>query len=166
VGARLIALPAALALALALAVATAGCGGEDSDSAAAAKKPSLTKKQFARQAHAICYRLSKKQVRQMEAFGKRNGFDLGEPGRREREKVNAAVVLPVVEEKIEALGALPVPKGDEGEVRQILASMEKGIRTTEAHPDWLAAPTARNPNPFAETLELTAAYGIWLCGQP
>ena len=125
----------------------------------------MTKKQFVKEAHAICYSLSKKQVRQMEAFARRHGFDIGEPGQRELEQVNAAVVMPIVEEKIEEIGALPAPKGGNGKVGKILESMEHGIHRAEAHPDWLAEPTKAHPDPFTKTIELTAAYGIWICGQ-
>lgn len=155
---------AAIVLAL-LAVAAGGCGSRGSDSSSS-ESPPATKKQFAEKAHAICYRLSKKQVREMEAFAKAHSYELGAPTKRQLEQVNAAVVMPIVEEKIEDLGALPVPPGDEAQVRKILASMEQGIRVTEAHPAWLAAPTPAHPNPFEATLKLTAAYGIWLCGQP
>jgi hypothetical protein len=156
--------PVSIFLAIAVLLCAGGCGsgGEAGSTAPQAQ----TKKQFLQQAHSICYRLSKKQVRQMEAFGKRHGFDTGSPSPHEFEQVNAAVVMPIVEEKIEELGALPVPDGDEAQVEQIIQSMERGIRVTEAHPAWLAAPTAAHPDPFEATLELTAAYGIWLCGQP
>jgi hypothetical protein len=154
---------AAIALAL-LALAMGGCGSSGSEGSSSESSPA-TKKQFAEKAHAICYRLSKKQVRQMAAYGQRHGFDLSEPDRRQREEVNRAVVLPIVREKIEALGALAVPKGGEDEMEGILASMERGIRVSEAHPKWLAEPTAAHPDPFTETIELTAADGIWLCGQ-
>lgn len=145
-----------------LLLGAAGCGG---DGEPAETKPTLTKRQFARQAHSVCYRLSKKQVRRIEAFSKRHGFDTGEPGRRERERINAAVVMPIVEEKIEQLKALSAPAGEEGEVKKIIESMEEGLRVSEAHPEWLAAPTAAHPDPFMKTIELTAAYGIWVCGQ-
>jgi hypothetical protein len=151
-------------LMLAVLFCAGGCGSAGSASSTAPRAP--TKKQFLRQAHSICYRLSKKQVRQMEAFGKRHGFDPAQPSPAELERVNAAVVMPIVEEKIEELGALPVPNGDEEQVKRIIGSMERGIRVTEAHPAWLAAPTAAHPDPFEATLKLTAAYGVWLCGQP
>ena len=76
------------------------------------------------------------------------------------------MVLPVVEEKAEELGALPVPEGDEAKVRAIVTAMERGVRETEEHPEWLAASSAAHPNPFAESEQLVAAYGVWLCAQP
>jgi hypothetical protein len=151
-------------LGMALLLIVGGCGGGSSSSSGS--EQALTKQQFIRRAHAICYRLSKKQVRNTEAFYKAHGLDGAEPSQRDQERNIAAVVLPVVEEKIEELGALPAPEGDEGKVRAVLEAMERGIRETEAHPEWLAAPSSAHPNPFAESEELVAAYGVWLCAQP
>jgi hypothetical protein len=141
----------------------AGCGGGSSSSTST---PTLTKKQFLQRAHAICYHLSKKQVRKTEAFYKAHGLSTTEPSQHAQERNILAVVLPVVEEKTEELGALPVPEGDEAKVRAILTAMERGVRETEAHPEWLAAPTTAHPNPFAEYERLVSAYGAWLCAQP
>jgi hypothetical protein len=151
-----------VALGLVVLLAT-GCGsGSDSSTST----PALTKKQFLQRAHAICYRLSKKQVRETEAFYKAHGLDAAEPSQRAVERNILAVVLPVVEEKIEELGALPAPEGDGAKVQAVLTAMERGVRETKAHPEWLAASTSKHPNPFAESEQLVAAYGVWLCAQP
>jgi hypothetical protein len=139
----------------------AGCGGGSGPTT-----PALTKQQFIRRAHAICYHLSKKQVRKTEAFYAARHLNAAEPDLRAQERNIAAVVLPIVEEKIEELGALPVPEGDEAKVRAILKAMERGVRETKAHPEWLAASSTAHPNPFAESEQLVAAYGVWLCAQP
>lgn len=151
------------ALLLSTALLLAGCGG---GSGSSASTPAPTKHQFIRRAHAICYRLSKKQVRETEAFYQAHGLNAAEPSRRAQERNIAAVVLPVVEEKIEEFRALPVPEGDEAKVRAILSAMERGVRETEAHPARLAAPSTAHPSPFAEAEHLVAAYGVWLCAQP
>lgn len=135
-----------------------GCGGGE--------EAALTKKQFIRRAHAICYHLSKKQVRETAAFYAAHGSSAAEPDQHAVERNIAAVVLPVVEEKIEELGALPVPEGDEAKVRAILTAMERGVRETEAHPEWLAAASSAHPDPFTASERLVAAYGVWLCAQP
>ncbi|MGN6275399.1 MAG: hypothetical protein ACTHNP_05630 [Solirubrobacterales bacterium] len=147
-----------------VAILVSGCGGGSSGSSGS--EQALTKQQFIRRAHAICYRLSKKQVRQTEAFYKAHGLNAGEPSQRAQERSIVAVVLPVVEEKVEELGALPVPAGDKAKVRAILTAMERGVSETKAHPEWLAAATSKHPNPFAESEQLVAAYGVWLCAQP
>jgi hypothetical protein len=140
----------------------AGCGGGSSQSASTT---TITKEQWVHKAFAICKRLGHEQQRQHYAFERAHGMDVGEPGQREREKLNTVFVMPFVERKIDALRALPVPEGEQAKIDQILKSMEEGIRVSKAHPDWLAAPTQAHPIPFTKTAELTAAYGIWDCGQ-
>ena len=140
----------------------AGCGGGYSQPAST---PKVTKERWVRKAFDICRRLGHEQQRGHYAFERAHGMKVGEPGQREQEEVNTVFVMPFVERKIEALRALPVPEGEQAKIGQILKSMEEGIRLSKAHPDWLAAPTKAHPEPFTKTTELTAAYGIWDCGQ-
>lgn len=140
----------------------AGCGSSDSQSVSTA---TITKEQWVHKAFAICKRLGHEQQRQHYAFERAHGMNVGEPGQREQEQLNTVFVMPFVERKIDALRALPVPEGEQAKIDQILKSMEEGIRVSKAHPDWLAAPTQGHPIPFTKTTELTAAYGIWDCGQ-
>jgi hypothetical protein len=154
-----------MALAVAALLALAGCGG-GGDEETTAERPPITKKKFVREGQALCTRAYRRQARWMEKFYKRHGFDPGEPSKKARELVNEAVVMKVEREKIKELDALPVPPGDELEITKILASMRKGIRITEREPERLAEPTEKNPEPFTEARELTADYGIWICGQP
>ncbi len=163
-GRHLTALALALALAVAALFAFVGCGGGDDSTTA--ERPPITKKKFVREGQALCTRAYRRQARWMEKFHKRHGYDPGEPSKKAREEVNAAVVMKVEQEKIDELDALPVPPGDEKEIEKILASMERGIRVTEREPERLAEPTEKNPEPFTEARELTADYGIWICGQP
>jgi hypothetical protein len=153
---------AAIGAIVGLLMALAGCGGGD----ATTEESVPTKRQFLHRAHAVCYHLSKKQVRRTEAFYKAHGLSTTAPSQRARERNIVAVVLPVVDEKIEELGALPVPAGDEAKVRAVLEAMERGVRETETHPGWLAAPSAAHPDPFAESEQLVSAYGAGLCAQP
>lgn len=148
-----------LAIGVVLALILVGCGGGGETTA----KPALTKQQFIHQAHAICYRFSKKQVREMEAFRKKHGFDAAEPTQHEQEMVNTAVVPPVVQEKVDALRALPAPEGDEAKIETILKLMEKGNREAKAHPEQLAH--SLSPS-YEKAGQLIAAYGVWLCAQP
>jgi hypothetical protein len=160
--ARLAARAGATLFLLGLLVA-GGCGGGGSEPVST---PGITKKQFVRRAFAICSRLSAEQQDQHYAFERSHGMKVGEPDQREREVLNTVFVMPFVERKIDALRALPVPEGERAEVERILKSMEEGIRVSRAHPEWLAAPTQAHPQPFTETVELTDAYGLWICGQP
>lgn len=140
----------------------AGCGGGSSQPVSTT---TITKEQWVHKAFAICKRLGHQQQRQHYAFERAHGMSLGEPGQRELEKLNTVFVMPFVERKIDALRALSAPEGEQAKIEQILKSMEEGIRVSKAHPEWLAAPTQAHPEPFTKTAELTAAYGIWDCGQ-
>jgi len=140
----------------------AGCGGGDSQSVSTT---TITKEQWVHKAFALCKRLGHQQQRQHYVFERAHGMNVGEPGQHELEELNTVFVMPFVERKIDALRALPAPEGEQAKIEQILKSMEEGIRVSRAHPEWLAAPTQAHPIPFTKTMELTAAYGIWDCGQ-
>lgn len=88
-----------LLLGLALVLGATGCGGGDSEPAAATPPPP-TKKQYLEKAEDVCYRFSKKQVRQTELFRQRHGLDGAEPQQGELERIIAAVVIPVAEQKL------------------------------------------------------------------
>jgi hypothetical protein len=165
---------AAAVLAL-LGVAGCGSGGGSTSSQASAtnataasgesaSEATLTKQEWVDQANEICHDASERKVDKMAAFQKAHGFDTGEPDQHEREAVNTAVILPNVQERVEALEALPVPAGEEGKIRAILRSMERGIQEAEAHPENLAIP--KQPIPFAESEHLAGAYGLLFCGMP
>lgn len=139
----------------------AGCGGGGSESVST----TITKKQWVKKAYDICSQLSAEQQDQHYAFERAHDMKVGELDQPEQEQLNTVFVMPFVERKIDALRALPLPEGEQANVERILKSMEEGIRVSKAHPDWLARPTQAHPIPFGDTIELTAAYGIWICGQ-
>ena len=156
----------AIAAAVLSVLGVAGCGGGSSSSQAstnAAQKASLTKQEWVDKANGICHASSDKKARQTEAFYKAHGVS-GSPNQRQREAMIAAVILPNVQERIEALDALPAPPGEEAEIRAILRSMERGIHEAEAHPENLAIP--KQPIPFAESEHVAGAYGLLFCGMP
>lgn len=159
-GSRLIPVMALLGL-----VAFAGCRGDEAETATSATSP-MTKKRFRHETHRLCYRLSKKQSRRIEAFNERRGFDPRYLTERQMEQINAAVVFPIVEEKIEQLGGLPAPKGEVARVRRLTAAMEAALRRSRAHPQWLVDQTPTRPSIFLEVEKLATAYGIWFCGEP
>ncbi|HET7510214.1 MAG TPA: hypothetical protein VFJ65_08215 [Solirubrobacterales bacterium] len=144
----------------------AGCGGGSggASSQASAEKASLTRQEWVDKANEICHDASEKKVAKMTAYQNAHDYNVGEPSVHEREAVNTSVVLPNVQERIEALEALPVPPGEEAKIRAILRSMESGIREAEAHPENLAIP--KQPIPFKESEHLAGAYGLLFCGMP
>lgn len=137
---------------------TAGSGGET-----AAREATLTKAEWVDKANEICGPIIDKKTRQMQAFYKARGVH-GSPGLHQREAANTAIVLPNVQERVEAMRALPVPAGEGAKIRAILKSMERGIHEAEAHPENLAIP--KQPIPFAESEHLAGAYGLLFCGMP
>lgn len=143
----------------------AGCGSGGSGSAATAEKPPVTQKQFERRGYKICYHAYKKQARLTEAFAKRHGWSTAEHTQKQQEVINRVIVMPIVREKIRKLSALPIPPGWKPKLEAAIASMRRGIRMTEAHPEWLARPTAKHPETFAEARKKTTTAGIWVCGQ-
>lgn len=162
--------------AIALLAGVTGCGGSGSDanSNASAKEAAapgeattqgaaLTKQEWVDKANEACHDASEKKVRRMAAFYKARGVH-GSPNLHQREAANTAIVLPNVQERVEALRALPVPPGEEAKIRAILRSLERGIHEAEAHPENLAIP--KQPIPFAESEHLAGAYGLLFCGMP
>lgn len=167
---------AAVVIATLFLLGLVGCGGGGTSSQAStpsspaasggetnAGEATLTKQEWVDKANEVCNPLIDKKSRGMEAFYKARGVH-GSPNLHQREAVNAAVVLPNVQERIEGLEALPVPPGQEAKIRAILRSMERGIREAEAHPENLAKP--KQPIPFAESEHLAGAYGLLFCGMP
>jgi hypothetical protein len=165
----------ALTGALLALLVLAGCGGSTSsrasttDATAAsagegtASEATLTKQEWVDKANEICGPIIDKRTHQVEAFYKARGVH-GSPSLHQREAANTAFVLPNVQERVEALKALPVPPGQEAKIRAILKSMERGIHEAEAHPENLAKP--KQPIPFAESEHLAGAYGLLFCGMP
>ena len=144
---------------LALVLGAAGCGG-------GSEEPAPTKNQYLARTEVICGRLIEKQNEGMQAFGEAHGFSATEPSRQEREATNAAVVLPIVEEKLKKLRSLSVPEGDEGRIERIFDAMEHAIQVTEEHPNWLAEPKSGRPEPFEPSSDMAAAYGYVNCIRP
>jgi hypothetical protein len=155
---------AAVLVALVALLFASGCGGGDST-----EERTLTKKQFVRLTEAFCNREYKPEERDMEKYADEHGllFGGGEPW--EQEVLNEAVVYDYVRDKIAYFKSLPVPEGDEKQVRAMIRAFEDGLRKTEENPALLAEPRPgheNRPEPFEASYRTTSAYGPWLCGQP
>lgn len=136
--------------------ALSGCGGGE--------EQALTKKQYVDRATAICTRFSKDLVRETEAFSKEHGLN-AEPDQHEREQIILGVLLPNVEERLDELKTLPAPKGEEATIAQMISTQEVALEEARSHPVRSAAPIAHRGEPFRMAMDMTAEYGIWLCGQ-
>lgn len=157
--------PHLLLLVLVASLLVGGCG----DSSEAEEK-TLTKKQFVKLTEAFCDKEYRAEERDMEAYAEKHLllFGGGEPW--EQEVLNE-IVFEYVEDKIAYFKSLPVPEGDEKEVRAMITAFEEGLEKSEENPAGLA-----EPRPFAKrqppsdfwdaSYETTSDYGPWLCGQP
>lgn len=146
----------AAATAVGLLLVLSSCGGGSEEA--------LTKKQYVRRANAICTRFSKNLVRESQAFSKEHGLN-AEPNQHEREQIILGVLLPNVEERLDELKELPAPKGEEAKIAQIIGTQEVALKEAKSHPVRSAAPIAHRGEPFRMSMDVSADYGIWLCGQ-
>ena len=141
-----------------------GCG-----SSSEAEERTLTKKQFVKLTEAFCNKEYRAEEVDMEAYADRHLllFGGGEPW--EQEILNK-IVFEYVEDKIAYFRSLPVPEGDEKEVRGMIKAFEEGLENSERNPASLAEPRINSkkelPSYWDKSYETTTAYGPWLCGQP
>jgi hypothetical protein len=132
-----------------LVVVPAGCGSDKNDNAP-------TKAEFLKQGNAICTAGNHK----IDAAGKKT-FANGKPT---AEKLNAfatKTLIPNIQSEITAIGNLTPPKGDEAQVKKIVASAQAALDKGKADPALL---TANNAGPFAKSNKITTAYGLKVCG--
>lgn len=146
----------------ALLLLLAGCGG-DSET----QERTLTKKQFVDLTEKFCEREYKAEERDMERYAEANGLKFAGAKPWEMERMVEAVIYDYVREKIEYFESLPVPEGDEKEVRAMIVAFEDGLEKSEANPEVLAPRPGKSfPEPWTPSYHTTSDYGPWLCGQP
>jgi hypothetical protein len=135
----------------ALAIAAAGCGESESS------EQSLTKKEFVKQADAICAKNDKKFSADLAAATKGSGPS---SSRKELVQIAETVLFPNVEAELEALRQLPAPEGDAKQVAKILEAVEAGLKQAEgeAKGDLKAV-----VNPFEKAEQLAGEYGLEVC---
>jgi hypothetical protein len=152
-------------LGVAFAAVLAGCGGDSGT-----EERTLTKKQFVKLTQAFCNREYRAEEHDMQRYANEHGllFGGGEPW--EQEVLNE-IVFDYVRDKIAYFKSLPVPEGDEKEVRGMIAAFESGLERSEKNPAGLAEarPFANKEPPddfWDASYRTTTVYGPWLCGQP
>jgi hypothetical protein len=134
-----------LALAMAIGALLVGCGGSsDSDSTTAAKGDSSTlaksaaprtKAEYIKQADLVCAKSKTTRFNEAAAYRNDHAKELAamKPIPRE-EKIILAVVLPSIEEEIEALKAIEAPKKEQKNIAALIALMETGVKGAKTHP--------------------------------
>jgi hypothetical protein len=149
-----------------LGCARGGEKGDESVSPSPAKTPAkgstkspakaTTKPAFLRKGNAICAAGSRK----LDAASKKT-FSKGRPTTADLKAFATKKLVPNVQGQIDALGKLTPPKGDEAEVKRILASAQKALDRGKAHPALL---TKSGATPFAKANRLADRYGLKACG--
>jgi hypothetical protein len=150
---------AGLAAPLAALLLFAGCG--DGDEAGGGFPPGVaqpqTKVEFLREADRICL----SQDARIEAAADELATAPGGPPPAQVRRLALGIVVPALEVEVRAIGALPVPVGDEREVEAILAATQRGIAQIEADPAGLVD----GPPPgLREAGRLAERYGSQQCG--
>ncbi|HVQ57395.1 MAG TPA: hypothetical protein VMS60_00670 [Solirubrobacterales bacterium] len=128
-----------------VAFALIGCGSGDSGP--------LKKSAFVEEANAICVEAEQERKQGTEDLVDDGDVDPSE----EAEVVSEALVSPV-QTMTEELGDLSPPKGDEKQVKAIVAAFEDGVAKVEADPVG-----AEEKLPFAKANELALEYGLTDC---
>jgi hypothetical protein len=153
---RHVALLAALALLVPI-----GCGSDGSDSGGSGSTD-LTRAEFIKKAEAICEQTDKAQEAAQRAFQKK--YPEADSTTPWEEKIIVVAGLPPVQKEAEALGALPVPSGDEEEIQAIVESMEDGVDGARSNPASLLQ--EGSVGPFTEAVKLAREYGFKACATP
>lgn len=135
----------------ALSLLVAGCGGGDDETS------SLTRKQFLKQANAICQEQTQKRNKIIQdAIAGADQSKILPKADREQIIVDALPPYAETPEKLEALGA---PEGDEEKVEAIVEAMEKAAEDAKADPSIALTSTKQ----FDEANKLSAEYGLTSC---
>jgi hypothetical protein len=131
----------------ACAAPVAGCGG-------GSKK--ISKAEFVKRADAICTRANAK-----DAAAARARFDNRRPTRAQVTSFGTSVLIPSIQRQLNGIDALPKPKTDEGELKDLLASARRAIGKVKADPTLLVSTSS----PFVDTNRKAQAFGLHVCGR-
>jgi hypothetical protein len=156
-------------LAAAGAIAVAGCGGDDESSTTASTGASgasgasgpLTADQWATQADAICAQGDKDQNAALQQFFQQEGISQNQqPTDEQLTKLATDVIIPNIEQQIDAIKALPVPEDDADRVNEFLDQADSDLNALKDDP---SLATDGNSNPFADTSKLAGDLGLKNC---
>jgi hypothetical protein len=115
-----------------------------------------TKAAFLKEGNAICRRGSRK----LDAASKKT-FSKGRPTTADLRTFVKKDLVPGVQDQIDALGRLTPPKGDDAQVKKILAAAQKALDEGKKRPSSLTKSTG---TPFAKANGLANKYGLKACG--
>lgn len=137
----------------AVAVLAWGCGGGGGSSSEA---PPLTKAAFVKRANALCKSAEEKRGKTIKAALSKVPRGVKASIAEQEEVVLAA--LPPYDLLAEEFGELSAPKGDEGQVEAILASLEASVERARSEPR-----SALDDAAFQKFNKEVSAYGLSAC---
>lgn len=151
---------AAAAALVALAVLVAGCGGGDSTTDATV---TLTKAEFIKQGDAICKQGNAEIEAGFEDFSEDNDIPQNqEPSKTQGVEIVETVIVPNIKQQGEEIRALGAPEGEEGQVEDLLDSLDAAVSEAEEDPESLFD---EKSDPFAEANRQATDYGFEVCGE-
>jgi hypothetical protein len=154
-------------IAAAGALGAAGCGGGDDTSTSASTEASgatgaggpLTADQWATQADTICAQGDQDQRAAVKSFFQQAGISPNQqPTGAQFQQLGTQVIIPSIEQQINAIKALPAPEDEADQVSEFLDQAESDLAKLKDDPSQIT-----NDNVFAETQTLAADLGLKNC---
>lgn len=167
-------IPSVLIAALAASVLIAGCGGGGNSSASSsgantsasstATEGSLTRSEFIKRGDAICEKAHKRIFNRARAYRVAHANELNrlKPIPRE-ERVIRVLVLPTVIKEAEGLESLGAPKGDEEQIKSLVAGIEAAVGKAKTNPYSISGEAGYGKNPFHDIDNRLREYGFEVC---
>jgi hypothetical protein len=141
------------------ALGVAGCGGDD-DTSTSSTTAALTADQWATQADAICAQGDKDQQAAIQDFFQQQGIPANQqPSDAQLEQLATDVIIPTIEQQINAIKALPVPEDEADQVNAFLDQADSDLAALKDDPSQITG----NANPFADTAQLAGDLGLKNC---
>ncbi|HVX17425.1 MAG TPA: hypothetical protein VHA73_05275 [Acidimicrobiales bacterium] len=115
----------------------------------------VSRSQFVAQATTLC-NASNEQL----GHAAQQAFGAQQPTAGQWRPFMTATVLPIVQQRLDALRGQPVPSGDASTIKAIIDAGTSAIATAKAHPEVM---TPGSQAPFDHYDQLAAAYGLGAC---
>jgi hypothetical protein len=145
-------------LASTAALAVAGCGGGD-DSTSASTAAGLTADEWTTQADQICAQGDKDQQAAIKQFLQENGISGNQqPTAAQFEQLATDVVIPSIQDQIDAIKALPIPEDTSDQVQQFLDQAQADLDDIKGDPSQII-----NQHAFDNTEKLAQGLGLQNC---
>jgi hypothetical protein len=141
----------------------------DSSTGSAARQPKnhapLTKAEFQKKAKALCIARSKKYVKEVFVTLVLAEQKSDKPKAQVEREVSSSLYVPYMEEKLDEVRELGIPKGDEAQVNRILAAIEGVVRKARKNFAKFQSEQATFKHPFHHANELAKGYGLSACAR-